>query len=76
MSAPATIETVARQLADLTAVVQGMRAAVPSIMLDLQAAADAMGISTRQLRRLIADDAVPYRRLGRSLRFPMAKPRV
>jgi excisionase family DNA binding protein len=42
-------------------------------MLDLKAAADYMGISTRQLRRLVADQVMPFRRMGRSLRFPMAQ---
>ena len=64
---------VVRQLQELKVVVQDMRAAMPSVMLDLRAAADYMGISTRQLRRLVADQVVPFRRMGRSLRFPMAQ---
>ena len=64
---------VVRQLQELKEVVQEMRAAMPSVMLDLRAAANYMGISTRQLRRLVADQVVPFRRMGRSLRFPMAQ---
>jgi predicted DNA-binding transcriptional regulator AlpA len=57
-----------------------MRAAILSVMLDLDAASKYIGVSTPQLHRLLADEAVPYRRLGRSLPFPKAqltaKPRV
>jgi excisionase family DNA binding protein len=69
----AQVPEVLRRLQELTHVVHEMRAALPSVMLDLRAAADYMGISTRQLRRLVADQVVPFRRMGRSLRFPMAQ---
>jgi len=68
MSAP-TLDTLQAQLVELTAEVRQLRAAVPSQMVDLKTAADYLGVSTRTVRRLVADGAVPFRRVGRALRF-------
>ncbi len=67
---PATIDDVARQLEELTAVVRQLAANQP--LVDLQVAASHLGVSTRTLRRMCAAGEVPFRRVGRTLRFQLA----
>jgi len=54
----------------LTSAVERLAAHQP--LVDLQTAADHLGVSTRTLRRLVANEQVPYRRVGRTLRFNLA----
>lgn len=70
MSTPATIDDLQAQLAELTAVVRVLAANQP--LVDLQQAADHLGVSTRTLRRMCAAGEVPFRRVGRGLRFNLA----
>lgn len=67
--------------ADLAARIDQLTAAVTKLtadqsahapLADLQTAADHMGISTRTLRRMVDREEVPYRRVGRALRFNLA----
>jgi excisionase family DNA binding protein len=39
---------------------------------DLRTAAEHLGLSTRTLRRMVEREEVPYRRIGRTLRFNLA----
>lgn len=54
----------------LTEVVRQLAANQP--LVDLQVAAEHLGISTRTLRRMCAAGKVPFRRVGRTLRFQLA----
>lgn len=65
-----TLADVAKQLAELTAVVRQLAASQP--LVDLQVAAEHLGISTRTLRRRCEAGEVPFRRVGRQLRFQLA----
>lgn len=61
-------------IAQLTAEVRELRAQVAAHqpLVDLKTAADHLGVSTRTLRRMVEAETVPYRRIGRTLRFPLA----
>lgn len=61
-----TVGALSKQVEGLTQAVAGH---LP--LVDLRTAAEHMGISTRTLRRMVAAEAVPYRRFGRSLRFSL-----
>jgi excisionase family DNA binding protein len=70
-------DPVAVQLAQLRATVEALTATVERLaaiapMVDLKTAAQHMGVSTRTLRRMVEAETVPYRRFGRTLRFPLA----
>lgn len=54
----------------LTETVRSLAASQP--LVDLQVAADHLGVSTRTLRRMCAAGKVPFRRVGRALRFQLA----
>jgi excisionase family DNA binding protein len=41
-------------------------------LIDLRTAAEHLGLSTRTLRRMVEREEVPYRRIGRALRFNLA----
>jgi excisionase family DNA binding protein len=60
----------AAQLGELTAAVRRMAAHQP--LVDLRTAAEHLGLSTRTLRRMVEREEVPYRRIGRTLRFNLA----
>jgi excisionase family DNA binding protein len=60
----------ATQLGELTAAVKRM--AVHQPLVDLRAAAEHLGVSTRTLRRMVEREEVPFRRIGRTLRFNVA----
>jgi excisionase family DNA binding protein len=62
-----TVGALSKQVESLTEAVAGH---LP--LVDLQTAAKHLGVSTRTLRRMVAADAVPYRRFGRTLRFSLA----
>jgi excisionase family DNA binding protein len=53
--------------------VRQLRSSIPTTLVDVQAAADYMGVSPRTVRRLVHDDAIPYRRVGRHVRFDLAR---
>jgi excisionase family DNA binding protein len=57
----------------LTKQVEGLTEAVAGHLplVDLRTAAKHLGVSTRTLRRMVAVEAVPYRRFGRTLRFSL-----
>lgn len=61
---------IGQRLMALTAAVERMAAHQP--LVDLQTAADHLDVSTRTLRRMVAAEEVPYRRIGRTLRFNLA----
>jgi len=58
------------QLGELSAAVRRMAAHQP--LVDLKTAAEHVGVSTRTLRRMVEREQVPYRRIGRTLRFNLA----
>jgi excisionase family DNA binding protein len=62
-----TVGALSKQVEGLTEAVAGH---LP--LVDLRTAAKHMGVSTRTLRRMVAAEAVPYRRFGRTLRFSIA----
>jgi len=61
-----TVGALSKQVEGLTEAVAGH---LP--LVDLRAAAKHLGVSTRTLRRMVAAEAVPYRRFGRTLRFSL-----
>jgi excisionase family DNA binding protein len=61
-----TVGALSKQVEGLTDAVAGH---LP--LVDLRAAAEHLGVSTRTLRRMVAAEAVPYRRFGRTLRFSL-----
>ncbi len=65
-AAPVTLESLQAQLQALTIAV-----AQPLPLVDLKTAANYLGISTRTLRRLVEDEEIPYRRVGKVLRFSL-----
>jgi excisionase family DNA binding protein len=67
-------EPLAAQVAALTAQVEALTKVVQRIgpLVDLKTAAQHMGVSTRTLRRMVEAETIPYRRFGRTLRFPLA----
>jgi len=68
LTAPEVVSTAqAAQLGELTAAVRRMAAHQP--LVDLRTAAEHLGLSTRTLRRMVEREEVPYRRIGRTLRF-------
>ena len=67
---PADLESIARQLQQLAEAVERLAANQP--LVDLQVAADHLGVSIRTLRRMCAAGEVPFRRVGRALRFNLA----
>jgi excisionase family DNA binding protein len=62
-----TVGALSKQVEGLTEAVAGH---LP--LVDLRTAAKHLSVSTRTLRRMVAADAVPYRRFGRTLRFSLA----
>jgi excisionase family DNA binding protein len=69
-----TLETVTAQLAQLQHQLEELTRVVAQHqpLVDLQTAADHMGVSTRTLRRMVHAEQVAYRRVGRSLRFNLS----
>ena len=61
-----TVGALSKQVESLTEAVAGH---LP--LVDLRTAAKHLGVSTRTLRRMVAAEAVPYRRFGRTLRFSL-----
>lgn len=41
-------------------------------LVDLKAASEHLGVSTRTLRRMVERNEVPFRKIGRTLRFNVA----
>jgi hypothetical protein len=70
MAAAVTLETLADEIRELRIAVEKMAAHQP--LVDIKAAAEHMGVSTRTLLRYVANDQVPYRRIGKTLRFNLA----
>ena len=69
----ATLDTLQAAIERLAAEVQQLKAAIPTQLVDARAAADHLGISVRTLRRMVAEARVPYRRIGRAVRFDLAR---
>jgi excisionase family DNA binding protein len=71
---PATLDDVAAQLSELMLAIERLTEAVVrrEPLVDVKTAAEHIGVSTRTLHRMVADELVPYRRFGRTLRFPLA----
>ena len=65
-----TLADMARQIAELTSVIRQLAANQP--LVDLQVAAKHIGVSTRTLRRMCEAGEIPFRRVGRQLRFQLA----
>lgn len=42
-------------------------------LVDVTEAAKFLGVSTKTVRRLVAADAIPFKRVGRSLRFNLSQ---
>lgn len=72
---PAThdqVEALRLQVAELTEVVRAIRASMPVQLVDVGQAAAHLGVSPRTLRRMVRAGQVPFRRVGRQLRFELA----
>lgn len=75
MNAQATVEDVSALAAEVRALrdeIRRLREATPQSLVDLKVAAGHLGVSTRTLRRWVEAGRVPFRRVGRTLRFPLA----
>jgi excisionase family DNA binding protein len=64
--------------ADLMAAIEALRVEVrqlrqqlPEQLVDIDQAAQHLGVSTRTVKRWVAEELIPYRRIGRALRFPL-----
>jgi excisionase family DNA binding protein len=68
---PTTADLLAA-IEQLHAEVRQLRQSTPQQLVDLQTAADHLCVSTRTLKRWVRDEEVAYRRVGRTLRFPLA----
>jgi excisionase family DNA binding protein len=64
------LDALYKRIEALTAAVERIAAHQP--LVDLQTAADHLDVSTRTLRRLVERGEVPFRRIGRVLRFNLA----
>ena len=71
MSTPSALDSLTAQVAALTKAVELMSASHP--LVDVQVAADYLGVSAKTVRRLVADGTLPHRRIGRQLRFNLAQ---
>lgn len=60
----------------LTAEVRSLRAAVVLPLVDVEAAAKHLSVSTRTVRRLVRDKAIPFKMVGRYPRFDLSLLRV
>ena len=72
MSADPTIADVITELRSLRDEVHALRLVVPEVLVDATEAARVLDISPRTLRRWVDLGQIPFRRVGRSLRFPLA----
>jgi len=52
--------------------VRQLRQTTPQQLVDIEQAAAHLGVSTRTVKRMVAEGRIPYRRVGRFLRFPLA----
>lgn len=68
---PTTADLMAA-LQQLQAEVRQLRQQLPEHLVDINEAAARLGVGVRTLRRWVAEERVPYRRIGRTLRFPLA----
>jgi excisionase family DNA binding protein len=69
---PPTLAEVMTAVAEQQAEVAKLRAAIPQQMVDLKAADEHLGVSERTVKRWVKEGRVPFRRVGRTLRFPLA----
>jgi excisionase family DNA binding protein len=71
---PVTLEQLHEQVRALTAAVSALmgQTAAHQPLVDLRAAAEHLNVSTRTLRRMVEREEVPFRRIGRTLRFNLA----
>ena len=72
MSTPVTLEALAAKVENLTRALE-LVAATAAPLVDVQVAADYLGVSTKTIRRLVADRVLPCRRIGRQLRFSLVQ---
>jgi excisionase family DNA binding protein len=75
MNAQVKIDDVSELAAEVRALreeIRRLRESTPQSLVDLKAAAAHLGVSTRTLRRWVDAGRVPFRRVGRTLRFPLA----
>lgn len=69
---PVTLDEVLAELRAVRQEVAQLRQATPQHLVDLQTAAKHLGVSARTVKRWVAEDRIAYRRIGRTLRFPLA----
>jgi excisionase family DNA binding protein len=75
MNAQVKLDDVSALAAEVRALreeIRRLRESTPQSLVDLKAAAAHLGVSTRTLRRWVDAGRVPFRRVGRTLRFPLA----
>jgi excisionase family DNA binding protein len=75
MSAQLNVDDLSALAAEVKALreeIRRLRESTPQPLVDLKAAAAHLGVSTRTLRRWVDANRVPFRRVGRTLRFPLA----
>jgi len=75
MSAQPNVDNLSALAAEVKALreeIRRLRESTPQPLVDLKAAALHLGVSTRTLRRWVDANRVPFRRVGRTLRFPLA----
>ena len=59
------------QVTALTGAVRGLEERLPASLVDIQGAADYLCVSIRTVRRMVARREIPYRRVGKVLRFDL-----
>jgi excisionase family DNA binding protein len=59
------------QVEVLTAAIRDLGRQIPAQLVDIQAAADYLSVSVRTVRRMVARREIPYRRVGKVIRFDL-----
>lgn len=73
MSVAADLSPLLTAIEELKAEVRQLRQQLPTQLVDIETAADYMGVSTRTVRRLVKEERIAYRRVGRRIRFDLSK---
>jgi excisionase family DNA binding protein len=68
-----TLDSLQAALEQLTAEVRQLKASIPTQLVDIKTAAEFLGVSTRTVRRLVAEEQIAYRKVGRHVRFDLAR---
>jgi excisionase family DNA binding protein len=59
------------QVEDLTVAIQSLERHLPATLVDIRGAANYLDVSIRTVRRMVVRREIPYRRVGKVLRFDL-----